>query len=500
MLKFPNMHASSLPHRQDLPLSSTHRFPGFMTIPALPTEILNLIIDECHSQSSGADDRALTSALLGTLSLVSRAFVPQTRSYLFSEIAMYQIDVPAFLDLLESPFCTIYLANTQGFVLSTNWYVASEPHNQRQQRSPALDRLLTWEFNLPSGTATQTTTTSSEKTITLPKIMPNLKKLGLHWIGWDTLSLAARERLHWGFQSVEELSLWNTTMRTQGEFMELLKSLPALQSLFLDGCVIYTSQRKAALENVELGGEEPTLLNLQRINIMNISNRNVLLLEALGQSARTRVLECHFMNYSDAEISCTTAVGNLVSTTSALLEKFSVQVQASAALRDGFDLGTYFRYPESIFIPFKLFSLPADERLAQIDLSKCPNLKHLALRYEDVDVTPFLERLSGSSFQPDTTSSTPSLKTIFFKHLARHWTQLDDVLQRSYFSSLSEIKYPVVVTYGYDDAETWIEGRATKFKKHLIREMKQSVERTFDLLPKCKERGILRPMEEYVKF
>lgn len=323
-----------------------------MPIPSLPLEILNHVVDELvHSHSPSSTDPVpkIIKTLLA-LSLVSRAFIPQSRSHLFSVISLYQNGVTDFLHLLESPWCTIPLANTREFVVSTNLVVEGEGEDEALK---TLDRLLTWrrsQSGPDSPGASQ-----QPRDLSLSDIFPNLKKLSLNWIGWDTLSSQARETLHQGFQSVEQISLWNVEMQFTKEFQDFLLSFSVLSSLDLDGCVIYESKSEGHYEdrtgNLPLGIHNVADILLRRgpvvqsIKLSNLSDRQVSLLRALHScQGSLRVLHCHFINYSDARISCTKAIGELVSVANDTLEEFTLEVQAAGLLRDGFDLGVYSLY------------------------------------------------------------------------------------------------------------------------------------------------------------
>lgn len=487
-----------------------------MPIPSLPLEILNHVVDELvHSDSPSSTDPVpeIIKTLLA-LSLVSRAFIPQSRFHLFSVISLYQNGVTDFLQLLESPWCTIPLANTREFVVSTNLVVEGEREDEALK---TLDRLLTWRRSRSESEST-TGTSQQPRDLSLSDIFPNLKKLSLNWIGWDTLSSQARETLHQGFRSVEQISLWNVEMHFEKEFHAFLMSFPVLSSLDFDGCVIYESKSEGCenrtgdlpLERDIVDDTSNTLRQrrpaVQSIKLLNLSDRQVSLLRALHFcQGSLRVLHCHFVNYSDARVSCTKAIGELVSVANDTLEEFTLEVQAAGLLREGFDLGmhsvTYslhsYRLPQASRKRYSLFVFP-DRRLAQIDLSKASKLKHLALNYDDVDATPFLERLSSRAIP----QSPPSLKIIsLMRYLPVDTLALDNLLQRPTFSSLSEIRYSVVTGFCESDVQgqppdtVWYEQASVGSPAYL--NMKKNVENTMKQMPKCRDRGILRPHKVY---
>jgi len=271
------------------------------------TELVNLVIDQlCDSPAD-----------LKACALTSRDWIPQSRLHLFTRIHLYQNNVDPFLTLCASPYSTLPLARIRSLCVATNLMVDGEPEDKKLQNCPAFDQLLTWQ--------------SSDGKSVADTVFSNLQKLELNWIGWHTLSKAARLTLYSGFQYVTELKMWNTVFESGDEYLEFVTSLTALEQLCLDGVFIRAPIQDLRSLNLPV--------SFHTLSIQNICSRLTPVIHIMTPSPTLKNFCGHVCNFQDMTADCAEAVGALLASAGPCLEEFTFRVQAAGMLKEGMDLG-----------------------------------------------------------------------------------------------------------------------------------------------------------------
>ncbi|KDQ09619.1 hypothetical protein BOTBODRAFT_178843 [Botryobasidium botryosum FD-172 SS1] len=370
--------------------------------------------------------------------LVCRDWIAPSRFHLLHSICVHERDIDKFISLCTSPFSTLHHART--------FELEGSP-DQRYHNNPGLNKLLTWRS--PDGQRTIAT------------VLPWLENLSLRYLSFWIFSNGVK----WGlarFRSLRKLSLKNVIFVTRDQLSTLLSLLPRLEVLSL-----------ADIEVWYEGARDPAINTLiPKLHTIKLKNTPRGILDLLIPCRSLRVFHLCVLSFSERAFTCGEEVGRLLASAGPSLKEFCAHAQKSKLWSDDDHTSIDLR---------------------SIDLTKNTCLRRISLHVMYGLYLPFLRQLvDAASLSASFVPTLQSLEVTYAPRLSTNWETFDILLQLPYFSALSELKL-----YMADDASvvSSMENTGEGSEAHTI--LNRETEEFAGRLPRCRARGILRPVEWY---
>ena len=212
----------------------------------IPSEIADELIGLC----------ALDKPALKTFSLVCKSWLPASRYHLYATATIYPWNYLTFLELFQSPFCTI-------------------KHFICRLEIEDLSNIPIQIFSIPMG-------------------LDAVRSLRLGNVNWSALGSGAKERIRSCFQSVRELALSRVEFVKFDDFLEIIGSFPALEHVSLFE-INYEGRRRPTARKVQNFVPHHAMPPLHTVVLESLLPAEVLwvsrFLQMLGASLRHLTLE-----------------------------------------------------------------------------------------------------------------------------------------------------------------------------------------------------------------